>query len=156
MVKVGDSIPSVPVTISKPDNKVDLSQELASGKGVIIGVPAAFSPTCSNSHVPGWVASHKTGSAGKVYVLSVNDIFVVNAWAKSFEKDNTSKITFVADAGGDFTGALDLLFDASGLLGNKRAKRFVVTTEDGKVTGVHVEPDPSKVTVTDVEKVLGS
>ena len=110
-------------------------------------------------------------------MLSVNDIFVVNAWAKSFEKDNTSKvsyssivflcfllgsglmigqITFVADAGGDFTEALDLLFDASGLLGNKRAKRFVVTTEDGKVTGVHVEPDPSKVTVTDVEKVLGS
>lgn len=66
------------------------------------------------------------------------------------------KVTFVADASGEFTDAWDLLFDAAPFLGNKRAKRFAITTKDGKVTGVHVETDPGKVTVTDVESVLAS
>lgn len=69
---------------------------------------------------------------------------------------NNGQITFVADATGEFTDALGLLFDATPFLGNKRAKRFVVTTEDGKITAVHVEESPSNVTVTDVENVLGS
>lgn len=62
----------------------------------------------------------------------------------------------MADAAGEFSEAWDLLFDAAAFLGNKRAKRFAITTEDGKVTGVHIETDPGKVTVSSVESVLGS
>lgn len=75
-VKVGDSIPDIELFEDSPGNKISLAKELASGKGVIIGVPAAFSPGCSDSHIPGYMASDKLKSAGKVFVVSVNDAFV--------------------------------------------------------------------------------
>ncbi len=75
-VKVGDSIPSVELFEDSPGNKVDLSKELASGKGLIIGVPAAFSPGCSDTHIPGYMLSDKLSGAGKAFVISVNDAFV--------------------------------------------------------------------------------
>ena len=75
-VKVGDKIPSVELFEDSPGNKVDLSKELASGKGLIIGVPAAFSPGCSDHHIPGYMLSDKLAGAGKAFVVSVNDAFV--------------------------------------------------------------------------------
>jgi hypothetical protein len=75
-VKEGDSIPNIDLYEDSPGNKVNLSKELASGKGVVIGVPAAFSPSCSDTHVPGYIASDKLKDAGKVFVVSVNDAFV--------------------------------------------------------------------------------
>ena len=75
-VKVGDSIPSVELFEDSPGNKVDLSKELASGKGLIIGVPAAFSPGCSDHHIPGYMLSDKLSGAGQVFVVAVNDAFV--------------------------------------------------------------------------------
>ena len=75
-VKVGDSIPDVQVFEDSPGNKISLAKELASGKGLIIGVPAAFSPGCSDSHIPGYMLSEKLSGAGKVFVVSVNDAFV--------------------------------------------------------------------------------
>ncbi|KAL9112447.1 MAG: hypothetical protein Q9227_003289 [Pyrenula ochraceoflavens] len=76
MVKQGDSIPDVDLHEDSPRNKVNLAQELASGKGLIIGVPAAFSPSCSDRHIPDYLASDKLKNAGKVFVVSVNDAFV--------------------------------------------------------------------------------
>lgn len=75
-VKEGDSIPNVDLFENSPGNKVNLSKELASGKGVVIGVPAAFSPSCSEQHIPGYISSDKLKEAGKVFVVSVNDAFV--------------------------------------------------------------------------------
>lgn len=74
----GTPIPSVALHESSPGNKVDLAAELANKKGVIIGVPAAFSPACSSSHVPGFMNHPKVkdGSAGSVFVVAVNDAFV--------------------------------------------------------------------------------
>ncbi|KAI4139868.1 MAG: hypothetical protein LQ340_007958 [Diploschistes diacapsis] len=155
MVKAGDSIPSVELAIGAPDKKVNLSHELASGKGLIIGVPAAFSPTCSDAHVPGYLTSSKTKNAGKVYVVSVNDAFVMNAWGKQLDPDKSSGISFASDATGSFSKALDLYFDATPFLGGIRSKRYAITTEDGKVKSVHVEQDPTKVEETGVDSVLG-
>jgi 2-Cys peroxiredoxin 5 len=76
MVKVGDSVPSVELTEGNPGNKINLANEIGSGSGIIIGVPAAFSPTCSDSHIPGFVSHPKLKDAGKVFVISVNDAFV--------------------------------------------------------------------------------
>jgi peroxiredoxin 5 len=75
-VKVGDSIPSIELFEGSPGEKVDLSKDLKSGKGLIIGVPAAFSPGCSDHHIPGYMLSDKLSGAGQVFVVSVNDAFV--------------------------------------------------------------------------------
>lgn len=121
MVKVGDSIPSVQLEENKPGNKIDLSQTLK--RGLIIGVPAAFSaspftshscnipslsrlnlfpanhlltattgPGCSDTHLPEYIAHEKTKSAGDVYVVSVNDAFVMNAWSKAIDPDKSSGV----------------------------------------------------------------
>ena len=74
-VKVGDSIPNIELVEGSPGNKVSIAKELE-GKGVIIGVPAAFSPSCSAKHVPGYINSKALQSAGNVFVVSVNDPFV--------------------------------------------------------------------------------
>jgi peroxiredoxin 5 len=75
-VQQGDSIPDIDLFEDSPGNKVNLAKELASGKGVIIGVPAAFSPGCSDYHIPGYIQSDKLKDAGRVFVVSVNDAFV--------------------------------------------------------------------------------
>ncbi len=94
MVKAGDSIPTVELVEDSPGNTVNLAKELAGSNGLIIGVPAAFSmssfpqitsttrlkrmsgPSCSNSHIPGYMNHPKLQDAGKVFVVSVNDPFV--------------------------------------------------------------------------------
>ena len=84
MVKVGDSIPSRELNETTPGTKIDLSKELK-GNGIIVGVPAAFSPSCSATHVPGYVNHAKTKDAGQVFVVSVNDPFVMAAWGKTLD-----------------------------------------------------------------------
>ncbi|KAK6428555.1 hypothetical protein LTR95_015299 [Oleoguttula sp. CCFEE 5521] len=120
LIKVGDAVPDVELMESSPGNKVTLSSELATGKGLIIGVPAAFS---------------------KVFVVSVNDAFVMKAWGASLDPDENSKMRFLADPHGAFTSQMEMAFDSKAIFGNERSKRYAVRTEDGRVTGVDVEPD---------------
>lgn len=75
-VKVGDPVPDVELWEDSPGNRVNLAKELATGKGLIIGIPAAFSPGCSDSQVPGYLTNPKTKEHGKVFVVGVNDCFV--------------------------------------------------------------------------------
>lgn len=76
-VKVGDAIPNLEVLQEdSPGNKVNLAEEFQSSDGYIVGVPAAFSGTCSAQHVPSYMNSPKLKEAGKVFVVSVNDAFV--------------------------------------------------------------------------------
>ena len=75
-VKVGDSVPSVELFEDSPGNKINIANELSSGKGLIIGVPAAFSPGCSDTHIPGYLANDKLKENGKAFIVSVNDAFV--------------------------------------------------------------------------------
>ena len=84
----------------------------------------------------------------------MNDAFVMQAWQQSLDPDTKSGVRFLADPKGDFVRKLDLIFDASGLLGNERAKRFAVQVKDGKVSQVDIEEDPTKVTSTSADKVL--
>lgn len=76
-VRVGDPIPDLEVLVEdSPGNKVNLAKEFSGNDGVIVGVPAAFSGACSSSHVPSYMNHPKLKSAGKVFVVSVNDPFV--------------------------------------------------------------------------------
>lgn len=154
-VAVGDSIPSVELVESSPGNKVDLAKELKTGKGVVVGVPAAFSPACSSSHVPGYVNHPALKNAGKVFVVSVNDPFVMGAWATALDPTGSSGIRFLADPHGALTSALDLSFDSAAIFGNARSKRYALVVEDGKVVQAHVEPDNTGLNVSAAEKVLG-
>jgi len=154
MVKAGDSIPTVELVEKSPGNKVSLAKELASGKGLIVGVPAAFSPSCSARHVPGYINSKKLGEAGKVFVVSVNDPFVMGAWAENLDPGAKSGIRFLGDPSGAFNKELDLIFESAAVFGQDRSKRYALVTEDGKVKSVHVEPDNTGVNESEAEKVL--
>ncbi|KAI9863468.1 MAG: Peroxiredoxin-5, mitochondrial [Vezdaea acicularis] len=154
MVKVGDRVPDLDVLVeNSPGNKVNLAKELK-GKGLIIGVPAAFSPSCSDSHIPGYINHKELKDAGNVYVVSVNDPFVMKAWGKSLEPGSQT-IRYLGDPTAKFTEALELTFDAAAIFGGPRSKRYALTVEDGKVKGVYVEPDNTGVNVSAADKVLG-
>lgn len=155
MVQVGDAVPSVILSEGTPDNKINLDKELAEGKGLVIGVPAAFSPTCSDTHIPEYIKSASLSSAGKVFVVSVNDAFVMNAWGKSLDPEKSSGIRFLADAGAALTKAWSVDFDASSVLGGVRSKRYAITTENGKVSSIHIEPDNTGLNVCAARQILG-
>ncbi|KAK7757358.1 hypothetical protein SLS62_000370 [Diatrype stigma] len=159
-VSVGDAIPDLDVLVEdSPGNKVNLGKELGSGsgkgEGLIIGVPAAFSGACSTTHVPGYINHPKLKGAGKVFVVSVNDPFVMKAWSEQLDPGKKSGIRFVGDPTGEFTKALDLGFDAYAIFGGVRSKRYALVVENGKVKSVHVEPDNTGTSVSLAEKVLG-
>jgi 2-Cys peroxiredoxin 5 len=91
LVKVGDAMPDVELMENSPGNKVSLANELK-GKGLVIGVPAAFSPSCSEKHIPSYINFRGLKDAGPVFVVSVNDPFVMKAWAASLDKDSKSGV----------------------------------------------------------------
>ncbi|KAL2865561.1 peroxiredoxin family protein [Aspergillus lucknowensis] len=154
-VRKGDSIPDLDVLVeNSPGNRVNLAKELK-GKGVIIGVPAAFSPACSSTHVPGYIKHPKLKESGQVFVVAVNDPFVAQAWGTSLDPDGKSGIRFLGDPTGKFTEALDVSFDSAAIFGNQRSKRYALLIEDGKVKEAFVEPDNTGVNVSAAENVLG-
>ncbi|EPE26237.1 Thioredoxin-like protein [Glarea lozoyensis ATCC 20868] len=156
-IKVGDSIPSIEaLQESKPGNGVDLKKEIGSGDAVIVGVPAAFSPTCSDSHIPGYINHSKIKDVGKVFVISVNDPFVMSAWGSSLTKQfGDSPIRFLADPAGKFTREIGLEFESAAMLGTNRSKRYAIVVKGGKVEKVEVEPDNVGAVVSVAEKILG-
>lgn len=156
-ISVGAKIPAIGLFEGSPGNSFDLSKAISTGKSVIVGIPGAFSPACSASHVPGYINNFAKfadkGYTG-VYVVAVNDAFVTKAWGETLLKDDVN-VKFLADPKGEFTEAIDLLFDASKFFGNKRSIRYTLLVEDGKVVKTFVEPDNTSVDVSAAEKVLG-
>jgi len=155
LVKVGDPIPNLDVLVEgSPGNKVNLSEQIK-GKALIIGVPAAFSPGCSNSHIPGYLKHPKLKDAGDVFIVAVNDPFVTKAWGEKLDPEGSSGVRFLGDPTAKFSEALDLAFDGSKVFGGTRGKRYALVIEDGKVKEAHVEPDNTGISVSAAEKVLG-
>ncbi|KAK2628953.1 hypothetical protein QTJ16_002056 [Diplocarpon rosae] len=154
-IKVGDKLPNLDVLVeNSPGNKVNLSEAI-NGKALIIGVPAAFSPSCSNSHIPGYINHKNLKSAGDVFVIAVNDPFVTKAWADSLDPTGSSGIRFLGDPTAKFTEALDLGFDGAAIFGGPRSKRYALKIEDGNVKELYVEPDSTGLDISAAEKVLG-
>ncbi|KAI5793891.1 AhpC/TSA family protein [Peziza echinospora] len=154
LIKVGDAIPDVEVQEGSPGNKLSIAKELK-GKALIIGVPAAFSPGCTSTHIPGFI-KHRSQLPESVYVVAVNDAFVMKAWAESFPQAKDSGIRFIADPSGKFTESLDLLFDGTAIFANHRSKRYALVVEDGKVSQLFVEPDNTGINVSKAENVIAS
>jgi len=146
-IQVGDSVPSVDLFEGKPDVKVNLAELTKDGKFVIFGVPGAFTPGCSATHLPGYIekaADIKGQGVKEIICVSVNDPFVMGAWGEA--QGASGKVRMLADTCGDLTKALDLEVDLAKVLGSVRSKRYSMVVENGKVTAVNVEPDGTGLT----------
>lgn len=158
-ISVGDKIPSVPLFEGSPGNDVNLAEEATEGKSIIIGIPGAFSPACLASHVPGYLKKLREFNDkgySSFYVVGVNDAFVMKAWGESLLAHivGTNQVRFLADPKGEFSEALDTLFDASKFFGNHRSKRYALLVEDGVVTKTFIEPDNTSVDISAAEAVV--
>ncbi|MBP6596032.1 MAG: peroxiredoxin [Arenimonas sp.] len=153
-IQVGDKIPQATLNILKDGVQAVDTAELFGGKNVLLfAVPGAFTPTCSAKHLPGY-AEHFNDFAARgidLACLSVNDAFVMDAWAKS--QDVPAGIHMLADGNGAFTQALGLELDATAFGMGLRAKRFALYAEDGVVKQLHVEA-PGEFKVSAAEYVL--
>ena len=129
--------------------------ELTKGKRVVIvAVPGAFTPTCSMKHVPGFVENAdalKAKGIDEVLCLSVNDAFVMGAWAK--DQKAAGKVRMIGDGNGEFTKAVGLELDASGFGMGHRSRRYAMIVKDGKVEELLLEP-AGGLTVSSAESVL--
>ena len=150
-ITAGESIPNKPVKEDDPAKSAPLD---LSGKNIILGVPGAFTPPCS-SQVPQYIADFdkfKSKGVKNIYVVGVNDAFVTKAWKEKLAPQGTG-VRFIADDTGEFTSSLGLLFDATGLLGAPRAKRYAIVAQDGNVDYLAIQDDPTQVTSTSAESI---
>lgn len=140
MIKVGDSIPSVNVTVaSTADHQTISAAELFANKKVVLfALPGAFTPTCSAAHLPGYVVNadaFKAKGVDMIACLSVNDAFVMQSWS---EAQNAENLTMIADGGGALTQALGLVLE-TGDFGGTRSQRYAMVIDNGTVTHLNVE-----------------
>lgn len=153
-IQVGDHLPEIPLQRVRDGVEIVDTATLFNGRrAVLFAVPGAFTPTCSERHLPGFVEHFEAfRSRGiEVYCMAVNDAFVMQAWGKS--QDVPEALMMLADGNGEFTRALGLELDASGYGMGIRSKRFALYVDDGVVRQLHVEA-PGEFRVSSAEYVL--
>ena len=163
MIKVGDQLPDVTLQeysevegggCSIGPNPVKVG-EAAKGKTIVLfGLPGAFTPTCSAKHVPGYVEKFdelKKAGVDEVWCVSVNDAFVMGAWARDQKTDG--KLRMLADGSADFAKATGLTLDLSARGMGLRSARYSMLVKDGKVQTLNIEA-PGKFEVSDVGTML--
>ncbi|XP_067831753.1 peroxiredoxin-5, mitochondrial [Heptranchias perlo] len=149
-IQVGDKLPSIEVHEGDPHTIVNIADLFKGKKGILIGVPGAFTPACSESHLPSFIKKYDELTKKGIEIIAciaVNDAFVMKAWGKDQKAEG--KVRMLADPSGNFARAVDLVLDKEQLvaaLGNKRCKRFAMVIEDGVVKKLNVEPDGTGVT----------
>lgn len=153
---VGDRIPEATLTVMTPDGPSGQSTTtlLGAGTSVVFAVPGAFTPTCSASHLPGFVeraGEILTAGADRIVCMAVNDVFVMDAWGRSTGVGEA--IVMAADGNGDFTRALGLDMDASGFGMGRRSQRFAMIIRDGIIKQLMVEA-PGEFRVSSADNVL--
>jgi peroxiredoxin len=141
-IKVGDRLPEAAFTTPGPDGpqQVSTDQVFKGKKVVVFAVPGAFTPTCSARHLPGFrdkAAEFRAKGVDTIACLSVNDAFVMGAWAK--DQGSGEHVLMLADGNGDFTRALGLGMDASKFGMGQRSQRYAMVVEDGVVKDLQVE-----------------
>lgn len=153
-IQVGDRLPEVNLQrIREGVETVDTNALFDGRKIVLFAVPGAFTPTCSEKHLPGFVSHfHDFRAKGiEVACMAVNDPFVMQAWGQS--QHVPDGLMMLADGNGDFTRALGLELDASAYGMGTRAKRFALYAENGVVTQLEVEA-PGEYRVSSAEHML--
>lgn len=154
-IKVGDTVPAGKFKIMTGDGPKEITtDEVFKGKKVaFFAVPGAFTPGCSVTHLPGFVVQAdkiKAKGVDTIACMSVNDAFVMGAWGSA---QNAEEILMLADGNGEYTAALGLELDATGFGMGKRAKRFGMIVDQGKVTYLGIEA-PGEIKVSSADAIL--
>lgn len=154
MLKVGDTLPQV--TFSQRKDGISsnpTTADIFAGKKVVLfAVPGAFTPTCSEAHLPGYVTladKFKAKGVDSIVCTSVNDAFVMAAWGDTHNADH---LIMLADGGADFAKATGMVKD-TGTFGGQRSVRYAMLVEDGTVKVLNVEA-PGKFEVSNAETML--
>ena len=155
-ISVGEKLPEATFKTLTADGAKDLkTADVFSGKKVVLfGVPGAFTPTCSNNHLPGFLENFDAilgRGVDTVAVVAVNDHHVMGAWARF--SGGEGKLLYLADGNGEFVRAAGLEADMSGAGMGSRSRRFSMIVDDGKVTALNVETKPG-VNETGAAKIL--
>ena len=163
MIKVGDTLPAATLMefsevegngCSIGPNPIDVTKATAGKTIALFALPGAFTPTCSAKHVPGYVDSFaelKAAGVDEIWCVSVNDAFVMGAWARDQKSDG--KIRMMADGSAAFTQATGLTLDLTARGMGLRSNRYSMLVKDGKVKSLNVEA-PGKFEVSDAGTLL--
>jgi peroxiredoxin len=156
MIIAGDKIPSATFMVMTAEGpKPRTTDEVFAGKKVVLfGVPGAFTPTCHKNHLPGFLAKEaeiKAKGVHTIAVVSVNDAFVMGAWAK--DTGSESKIEFLADGSATFSKAIDLTVDLTERGLGIRSRRYAMIVDNGIVKSVNVE-EAAGVEVSGADHIL--
>ena len=155
-LKVGDKLPEGSFTKMGENGPEAIStNQLFSGKKVVLfAVPGAFTPACSDTHLPGFVVHYdsiRAQGVDTIACMAVNDVFVMDAWGKA---GNAENIQMLSDGNGDYTAALGLELDARVWGLGVRSKRFAMVVNDGEIELLNT--DEAAVENTSAEVVLSA
>jgi len=156
-IQEGNKLPAATLHTMQDGKPTPMTtDDLFAGKKVVVfAVPGAFTPTCSQAHLPGYVVNAdaiKAKGVDSIVCLSVNDAFVMGAWG---ENANAEELLMVGDGNGDFTQAVGLEMDGSGFGLGTRSQRYAMIVDDGTVTKLAVEA-PGKLEVSAAEAILAA
>ncbi|MDE1173037.1 MAG: peroxiredoxin [Parvibaculaceae bacterium] len=156
-INVGDTIPEATLMqlTEKGPAPVKTVDFFKGRKVVLFALPGAFTPTCSNQHLPGFVQKAddlKAKGVDEIACLSVNDAFVMGAWGKA--QGAEGKVTMLGDGNAEFTKKLGLDFDGSGFGMGTRSLRYSMLVEDGVVKTINKEPNPGEAKVSGADTML--
>jgi peroxiredoxin len=163
MIKVGDTLPATTLMefvevegngCSLGPNPVSVATASAGKTIALFALPGAFTPTCSAKHVPGYVEKFselKTAGVDEIWCVSVNDAFVMGAWAR--DQKSGGKVRMLADGDAAFAKATGLTLDLTGKGMGLRSARYSMLVKDGKVASLNIE-GPGKFEVSDATTLL--
>ena len=163
MIKVGDTLPAVTLQefseveaegCSIGPNPVDVAKASAGKTIALFALPGAFTPTCSAKHVPGFVQKAdelKAAGVDEIWCLSVNDAFVMGAWAR--DQNTAGKVRMLGDGSAEFAKATGLTLDLNSRGMGLRSTRYSMLVRDGKVASINVEA-PGKFEVSGADTLL--
>ncbi len=157
-IRPGDELPNVTLTHMTGEGPKEITtEEIFGGKRVVLfALPGAFTPTCSAAHLPGYVVhadAVKAKGVDRIVCLSVNDAFVMDAWAKTQNVDG--RVEMIADGNGDFTRAVGLELDLRPRGLGVRSQRYAMVVDDGVVKTLSIDA-PGKFELSDAESVMWS
>jgi glutaredoxin/glutathione-dependent peroxiredoxin len=156
-INVGDKLPSVTLRQVTPEGPKEITTDQFFGgrKVVLFAVPGAFTPACSQRHLPGFVdkaAEIRARGIDEIACVAVNDAAVLGAWGK--DQNTAGKVTMLADGSGEFARALGLELDLTkGGLG-VRSRRYSMLIDNGVVKSLNVEQQPGQVEASSAETML--
>jgi peroxiredoxin len=152
-IQPGDTIPNV--RLKTPDGKDLATTDLCRGKKIVLfAVPGAFTPTCSDHHLPGFITRAgdiKAKGVDTIACVAVNDHFVMGAWSNA--RGTGDQILMLADGNGDFARAMGLEADSSAFGMGKRSRRYAAVIEDCVIKAIQVD-QPGRLEVSTAEEVL--